>query len=205
MSPFVILVLLGQTLPLSPSGSHCFVTDDRTAGWKQAAVPKGAPALSAPEGTDQYRSGEPAWVERLPTAADFTSRKVSWGTVVYDFYLPAGAQRMKVRFAQRLDGMRVEVRGSGEWTAQVPLQTERRYAGHDLDLGWTATGVQQVTVILHHHLRPEPLVSEWSSALLRTMPEQTPKTLHWYQPAGAHVELCDAPGRTLAFHPENLP
>ncbi len=206
MSALLVAVLLTQApVTLVSTSPHCYVADDRTAGWKEAAIPNGAPALAAPDGVEQFRSGEDAWVVRGPTVSGYSTDRRGWGTVALHFPVPKHTTKLDVRFAQRLDGMRVEVVGSGGWVANVPLQAERRYTGTALSLEWTAKGVEQVTIVLHHHMRAAPVVAEWSSARREPMRTWEPKKLSWLQPAGAAVELCDAPGRPLRVNLENLP
>lgn len=201
-----MLMVLSQTsVPLTPSGKGCFVADDRTAGWKQAAIPAGAPALAAPDGFDQFRSGERVWMVHGPSAIATIGTRSSWGRMEYEFTVPTDTQQLTVRFAQRLEGMRVEVKGAGGWSRDVPLVAERRYAGDTLAVEWATKGVDRVTVVLHHHVRDVPVVADWSSAGWETMPGQgRPPVLAWHQPAGSRVELCDAPGRTLKLHAEAL-
>ncbi len=85
------------------------------------------------------------------------------GQVELAFDVPPEARAIQVRFAQRLDGMRVEVRGGDASGRSIPLQPERRVGGDTVDVGWTPAGVREVTVVLHHHLRGEPVVVGWAT------------------------------------------
>jgi hypothetical protein len=85
-----------------------------------------------------------------------------WGQVELTFEVPADTRAIELRFAQRLDGMRVEAQGGDGHGRSVPLQPERRVGGSVVQLQWKAEGIREVTVVLHHHLRDDPVVIGWS-------------------------------------------
>ncbi|MBL9038813.1 MAG: hypothetical protein JNG84_09885, partial [Archangium sp.] len=72
-----------------------------------------------------------------------------WGTSEVSFVLPPEAHGLEVRFAQRLEGLRVEVDADAGRPAPLPLQPERRYGGTSITLEWKTAGLRRVRLRLH--------------------------------------------------------
>jgi hypothetical protein len=202
---------------LPACSSPCFVADDATPGWKRVALAPGVPllgrdplitlaapgALAAPDGVDQFRSGEPAivWERDQPSPPPDRPR-----LGVVEYRLPAGGARVvDVEFAAALDGARVDV--SGETAAgAVPLVDGRRVSGRALRVEWERDDVRALDVTIHRHLRALPIVARWRMGAPETLVGASPysaadrqSALFYRQPAGPPVELCPAPGRRLSL------
>ena len=128
------------------------------------------------------------------------------GRVRYDFALPQGARHAQVEFLDDLHGAKVDVTlWAGGRT--LPLMRERRIRGRELSLDWEFEQGSTLSVVVHHHLRPEPVVGLWSvvseidPAELRDLSVAFRETrvLYYLQLAGRVFTLCNAPDRKLAF------
>lgn len=194
----LLLVVLAQVQPveLRQLGDGCYRADDQTAGWKQAVMPKGT-TLAAPPDIDQFRSGQPSWVVTDRALFDYRATTPRWGVVRLDFEVPSDTRLLRVHFLQRLEGMRVEVRGGDGSGRDLPLLPERRFSTDELRLEWTAEGVRYVTILLHHHVRGAPVVADWSSGRWQQMPAAPRAQLTYFHPGGRDLELCDAPHQPL--------
>jgi hypothetical protein len=187
--------------------AHCFVPEDQAAGWKQTPIPANAPALAAPAEIEQFRTGERALV--VEEAAHFEHSVVTHvGRAVVSFEVPRGAQHLRVRFAQSLDGMRVDARAVDPRGRVMLILDDRRVASDTVMLDWGPVEMERIEVTLHHHLRPRPVVAQWRAGSWEVVSElpgvpepfRRPGTLSWRHPGGRRVQLCDAPGRRLEVH-----
>jgi hypothetical protein len=181
----LLLMLLAQApehVRSEPTGAHCHRVRSQSPGWKTVTLPQ----------THAFRAGERVLLLEDREVFSHAYRKLRWGLVEIDFEVPAETQVLRLQFLQRLDGMRVEVRGGDGQGRTLPLLPERRVSGDTLDLEWNATGVRYVTILLHHHIRGAPVISGWSSGHYQPMPEAAPQLTFLY-PGGRFVELCAAP------------
>ena len=176
-------------------GAHCLTPVDQTAGWKQTTIPPDLPALAAPGDVDQFRAGEPALVLSEPRF-EYRSDPHT-GRLGLSFDVARGAQHLRVRFAHRLDGMKVDAWTQDSAGRVTPLLDGRRIAGDELQLDWRADTVEVVGVKLHHHLRERPIVEEWRSGQWELVSSQPSGVLSWRHPGGRKIELCDAPKQRL--------
>jgi hypothetical protein len=174
--------------------------DNGGVGWKRAALPVAAPHLSAPDGIDQYRTGEPylVWSEQgmaEPTAAFGSSRFV--------LRVDEQADAIAVDFAARLGGAQVDVVAHRAW-ADLPLLVRERQHGASLRFE-VPPGTWYVEVVVHHHLRAAPLVTSWRLGV-RTLGEpMSPPSLVYYNPDGRPLELCEAPEAVPSVRRARLP
>jgi hypothetical protein len=193
MSPLPLLLL-----------AQCLTPADQTAGWKHTPIPHGAPALAAPADVEQFRTGEPALVVDRDESFEHTSDKHT-GSLDLFFRPPRNSQHLRITFAHRLDGMKVDAAVVDRRGLKMPLLDGHRVGGSELGLDWGHAEVAQVQVTLHHHLREAPVVYGWRAGSWETPSEldgapeafRTPGTLHWRHPGGRTVSLCNAPDRRL--------
>ena len=120
------LSILLWLLALSAPAPHCFVPSDQTAGWKRVVLPADAPALAAPEGVDQFRSGEQVLLVEQDPRAFMMATKESPGTMTYSFVIPSDARRLEVTFYEDLDGAKVDAVGYEGGTYPLQLLSERQ-------------------------------------------------------------------------------
>jgi hypothetical protein len=186
------------------AGQVCFTPPEQTAGWKRLDVPDDAPALAAPKDLEQFRVGESAWLlERDPTAFQGMDREHA-GRSTYRFRLPREARRLDLRFGEDLRGAKVDaVAWAG--TRQFSLLDGRRVADSRVSLEWGVPGVEEIDVTVHQHLRPVPVVAEWTVARwvdLGAEQDISPafrvtRSLYYRHPGGRTVELCNLPAQPL--------
>ncbi|WP_224368831.1 hypothetical protein [Hyalangium versicolor] len=198
----------------TPPGA-CYIPSDQTAGWKRVELPEGTPALVAPVGIEQFRSGERALLqEKDPPHTYYGASKPHAGRMEYNFLIPKGTFRLDVDFLESLDGAKVDV------TAYVgarpyPLLSGRRRFGTNLVLDWDVRDVSSVVVSVHHHLREEPVVRHWEvSREVYPSQEETllasfraGRSLYYRHPGGRRIELCGNPNQLLLLSrwPEGEP
>lgn len=188
------------------AAAPCFVPTDQTAGWKRVELTEDMPALSAPPGIDQFRSGEGALLfESDPTAYVGTSRSQP-GRMTYTFRLPQDAAQLEVGFAEPLFGAKVDVTVYAGHRA-FPLLSERRVSGAELALNWGMEGVDSVVIEVHKHFRGTPVVRQWRVGRVvwpskeASVPEgfKAPRSLYFLHPGGQRIELCNDYGRRMAL------
>src|SRR5262249_59300766 len=100
-----VKALLLACLAAGCTQAACYTPSDGTAGWKQVEIPAAAPALAAPEGTDQVRGGEPAvvWTDDITPIDAWSSR----GHREIFFEVRKDQRALEVQFAAPLDGAKV--------------------------------------------------------------------------------------------------
>lgn len=198
-----LLSLLGT---LALAASPCFVPSDQTAGWKRVALTDEAPALSAPQGIDQFRSDEAALlIESDPRAYVGATRRQP-GRMTYTFRVPQGAARLEVEFVESLRGAKVDATAYAGYRS-FPLLHERRVGGAALALDWSMEGVDSVVIEVHDHFREKPVVRQWRVAR-KVWPTReasvpagfrAPRSLYFFHPGGQRIELCHAPERRMVL------
>jgi hypothetical protein len=185
----------------------CFVPEDATPGWKQAALPREAPALAAPAGVPQFRSGE--WLAVVDDRSELYLAGVPAlpGSTRFDFELGAGGRSLELRFEQPLRGAKVDVSAWGP-SGPMTLLHEQRVGASTLTLAWGANDVESVSVRVHQHLREPPVVRGLrsvrrlrASALPLGPPFKLARSLYYLQPPGQPVRLCQEPDRSLELPP----
>jgi hypothetical protein len=213
MGPLLSLAsaLLVAATPVGP----CYVPSDQTAGWKRVDLPDQAPALAAPVGLDQFRSGERVLINEVDSQNVYLgASERHLGRMAYTFRIPKGTYRMELGFLHSLDGAKVDV--TAYIGARVyPLLSERRQSGTQLWLDWNVAGVDSLVVEVHHHLREEPVVRHWrvdrevfpAQELAISGAFKASRSLYFWHPGGRRIELCDTPGQTmvLSHWPEGAP
>jgi hypothetical protein len=176
----------------------CFTPADQTAGWKQVALPPGARSLAAPPDIDQYRTGEAAlaWQERGARPA----RRGGSGSA--EFVLDFAGERadsVEVTFTALLGGAAIEAEGkSASGTYSVLPRTRSHASTVRLDIADPATSAVVLTV--HHHQRAVPRLVSWRIGRWQA-PSGPPSLLVYRQPGDRSLQLCEAPGQRLTFHP----
>jgi hypothetical protein len=201
--------VMSALLLLALTSWGCVTPVDQTPGWKVAAVTAGAPALAAPEWVEQFRAGEPTLV--LDEPAYQHAAKERLGRLELRFFVPEGTRHLRVRFAHRLDGMKVDARLLDDWHSRtMPLADGRRFGGDQVQFDWGPSSAREVEVTLHHHLRSKPVVLEWQSGRLEDVSPAfsmalEPGTLAYRHPGEQRIELCNAPGRRLEVERAHLP
>jgi len=104
-----------------------------------------------------------AWTEAPADALAVTEGEPR-GAVSYAVALPpaAGApplRRVELRFAQSLDGARVDVQAIGP-RGWLTLVDGRRTGGDTVSIPIPPVDADRLQVTVHHHLRPLPVVAE---------------------------------------------
>ncbi len=196
----LILTLTASVTAAAP----CFHPDDQTAGWKRVALPDEAPGLAAPPDLHQFRGGEPSLLWESDARAYLGATRPHPGRRSYDFALPSGARRAEIEFAEDLRGAKVDAH---LWVGgrKLPLADDRRVSGRFVQLDWTYPDGSMLVVVVHHHLRPDPIPTAWrfgrtiDLASAADTPEQFRRTgvLYFRHPGGRAIELCHAPGQAL--------
>ena len=197
---------MGALLPtlVLLAASPCFVPSDQTAGWKHVVLPDNAPALAAPEGTDQFRPNEPVRVLESDSRLLVGSYEMDFGRTELHFAIPKGTHHLEVELLEPLRGSKVDALASS-WSRTLPLLSERRVAGNTLSFDWEAPDVNEVTVSIHHHFRERPVARRWRILRSAVLAEDASvsaafklgRSLYYRQPGDKRIELCDAPGRRL--------
>jgi hypothetical protein len=175
----------------------CWAPRDESPGWKEVALPLGAPQLAAPPTIDQYRSNERAlaWHER-GTLSAFSSTSGS-----ADFWLELDGERadaVEVTFAARLGGAVVEARAlttNGSYVILPPTRSHATTLRLELSDPSTAT----IILTVHHHLRAQPRLMAWRAGQWQIPPGEK-ALLVYRQPAGQSILLCNRPEQTMTFH-----
>lgn len=182
--------LLLACLSAGCTQAACYTPSDGTPGWKAVVIPAVAPALSAPEGVDQVRGGEPAvvWTDEI-TPVDAWSEH---GHRELFFEVRSDQRALEVHFAAPLDGARV---------GAPPHAPNRRVRGDRVLFTWLRP-VDHLTVEVHQHFRSTPIVRQARAGSPAVVAGTRPGVLYYKQPPGRRVLLCDAPERTLAVAPD---
>jgi hypothetical protein len=170
----------------------CYRPATQTRGWKEVRLPAAAPHLAAPDGVEQYRTGEPAlawsgWSDVGPHR--------SLGAASYYLYLPEGAEVLEIDFGSRLGGAALEINSLGDdgWNS-----FRSRFRTHDSRLSLELDPrTRAVEVLVHNHLRAPPQ-PRWRSGR-RELPEAPPRRLYYFDRGEGGLELCEAPARKLGF------
>jgi hypothetical protein len=203
MNP-LILTMVAIAVGGTPEPA-CFVPAEQTAGWKRVDVPDEAPALAAPAGVDQFRSGEPAWLLEQDLRGYLGATRQRGGITEYTFRVPAGTRRMNVQFVASLRGAEVDAWAYGAGRT-FPLWDKRRVAETSVEVEWLLPEIDGVVVRVHHHLRPVPIVASWRTARWidlagdASIPAafRVTRSLYFRHPGGQVVELCDFPSQPLS-------
>lgn len=189
----------------SLAASPCFSPGDQTAGWKRVAIPEAAPALAAPRGIDQFRSGESVLLYGKDEPRAYTGMtERHLGKTEYSFTFEAPAQHLAVEFWGDLGSAKVDATAFRSGSA-FPLLAERRVRGRTVSLDWTQVDAQSVVVTVHHHARPRPVVAHWRVGWTTVVtgeewepPEAlAPRSLYFRHPGGRELVLCEAPAQRL--------
>lgn len=165
-----------------------------------------APALSAPQGVEQFRSDEAALlIETAPQAYVGAVRRQP-GRMTYTFRVPQGAARLEVDFVESLRGAKVDASAYAGYRS-FPLLDEKRVGGAVLALDWSMEGVDSVVIEVHDHFREKPVVRQWRVArkVWPTREASVPagfraaRSLYFFHPGGQRIELCHAPDRRMVL------
>ncbi|MBL8919310.1 MAG: hypothetical protein JNJ54_10645 [Myxococcaceae bacterium] len=181
--------------------AQCFVIDDESSGWKQIALPPGAPHLAASEAYEQFRGQEPALVTWDTAQVVLSTRETGLGKVTVETAIPANARAATVRFARPLDGARVDAVLVGDW-GRIPVHDGRRFAGNEVTVRIPVPESQRLVLTVHHHLRAEPTLELIRVEALvipaRAFPNdrRDERALYVFNPGGP-VTLCNRPGQAL--------
>jgi hypothetical protein len=172
----------------------CYRPTSRARGWTDVLLPGAAPHLAAPDGIEQYRSGESAlaW-----SGWERGEERRAGGTTTYTLRLPNRAEVVEVDFGNRLGGAALEI--IGYRPAGVSYTVRSRFRTHESKLSLELDEqTHTVEVIVHHHLRAPPQPS-WRVGR-RVFPVTQPGRLFYFDPGEGDLLLCEAPGRKLGFH-----
>ena len=207
------LTLAGALLATGGAAqARCYLPTDQTAGWKQAPLPDGSPALAAEAGVEQFRAGEPALIWLVTDRGSVTLASHRPGKLEYLIRLDTDAWRiLELTFDRALLGEKVDIVAHSA-QGDVPLWLERRASGSQLHVEWGVPGVYAVSVRIHHHLREHPAVTGFragvyaqvSQASFAPPPFRDPRSLYYLHPGGRTVILCDAPGQALGLRQSSL-
>ncbi|MBL8935329.1 MAG: hypothetical protein JNM69_12305 [Archangium sp.] len=138
--------------------AQCFVLEDPTPGWKQVTLPAEAPQLAAPEGYEQFRSGDPLVMTHDLESIFRNTWKSSPGKHEFEFGLAPGARTLTVQFTQPLYGAKVDVVLEGR-RGRMAVMNEKRIEGDRLELGIALPEATTARVSVHSHLRGAPTLS----------------------------------------------
>ena len=155
MGPLVLAVALSASPP-------CFVPADTRPGWKQVTLPIDARFLAAPEGVEQFRTGDPVEVADDHPYVYLGGWSHHGGRTHFELTPPVGACTVEIWFKERLRGAKVDVSAWGA-SGTMTLIDEERVAGDTLRVTWGDTGVRSVTVVVHDHMREAPIIQSWKS------------------------------------------
>jgi hypothetical protein len=198
--------LLSLVGALTLTAAPCFVPSDQTAGWKRVELSDEAPALSAPQDIEQFRSDEAALLLESDPQAYVGATRRQPGRMTYTFRVPPGAARLEVEFVESLRGAKVDATAYAGFRA-FPLLDERRVGGAALALDWSVEGVDSVVLEVHDHFREKAVVRQWHVARKvwptreASVPEgfRAPRSLYFFHPGGRRLELCHAPERRMVL------
>lgn len=198
--------LLSLVGALTLTAAPCFVPSDQTAGWKRVELSDEAPALSAPQDVEQFRSDEAALLLESDPQAYVGATRRQPGRMTYTFRLPPGAVRLEVEFVESLRGAKVDATAYAGYRS-FPLLDERRVGGSALALDWSVEGVDSVVIEVHDHFREKAVVRQWRVAR-KVWPTReasvpagfrAPRSLFFFHPGGRRIELCHAPERRMVL------
>lgn len=198
--------LLSLVGALTLTAAPCFVPSDQTAGWKRVELSDEAPALSAPQDVEQFRSDEAALLLESDPQAYVGATRRQPGRMTYTFRVPQGAARLEVEFVESLRGAKVDATAYAGYRS-FPLLDERRVGGSALALDWGVEGVDSVVIEVHDHFREKAVVRQWRVARKvwptreASVPEgfRAPRSLYLFHPGGRRIELCHAPERRMVL------
>lgn len=204
MSPLFVMVVLAA----EPT---CFVPRDSVPGWKQVTLPTDGRYLAAPEGVDQFRAGDPVDVIEDHPSVFIGGYGRHSGRTQFELTLGSGACTAELTFKERLRGAKVDAWAWGA-SGRMSLMQEERVAGSTLKVSWADVGVRSLTVVVHDHMRDEPVIEGWRSTC-RTDPSrlgvseafQLGGSLYYLQPGYQTVPLCNKPSIPMRVRSANLP
>lgn len=185
--------------------AQCFTVDGAKPGWNEIAVPPDVPQLAAFE-ADQFRVGETALVTHDVSQVLRHASKSGVGKFVVEASLPPGARSVTVRFAQPLDGAKVDAVLEGP-RGRVAVLDEKRIATSEVTVRVTLPDANRFVLTVHHHLRSAPSLESLDVEQL-TVPTlegvtSPPGTLFVYDPGGP-LTLCNRPGVPLTVTARRL-
>ncbi len=185
--------------------AQCFTVDGAKPGWNEIVVPPDVPQLAA-FGADQFRAGETALVTHDVSQVLRHASKSGVGKFVVEASLPRGAQAVSVRFAQPLDGAKVDAVLEGS-RGRVAVLDEKRLATAEVNVRVTLPDADRLVLTVHHHLRSAPALQSLDVEQL-TVPvlegvKSSPGTLFVYD-AGGPLTLCNRPGVQLTVAARRL-
>ena len=204
MSPLFVLMMLAA----EPS---CFVPRDSEPGWKQVTLPADGRYLSAPEGIDQFRTGDPVEVIEDHPSVFLAGSGYHAGRTQFELTPGSGACTVELTFKERLRGSKVDAWAWGA-AGRMSLLQEERVAGSTLKLAWGDVGVRSLTLVVHDHLRESPIIESWRSTC-RTDPAklgiseafQLGHSLYYLQPGYQTVPLCNKANVPMRVRSASLP
>lgn len=190
--------------------SQCFVLEDPTPGWKQVTLPADAPQLAAPDGYEQFRSGDPVTVTHDMAAIFRNTWKSSPGKHEFEFTLPPGARTLTVQFSQPLSGAKVDVVLEGN-RGRMAVLNEKRIEGDRLELGIALPDASRAMISVHSHLRGAPTLSlaEVERVIVPNQSADVPaqfalgRSLFVLKATGP-LTLCQHPGQPLRINARSL-
>lgn len=173
----------------------CFTPSDARPGWKQARIPAEAPALAAPEGVEQFRSGEPAEVVDDHAMVMLRGEDRSKGSTSFRLLPGPGACALEAEFTEPLRGAKVSIAGWGK-DQELVLKPKERVAGSVVNVAWGGGGgVRVVEIVVHDHFRREPVLAKWKATCRGLI--NSPSGESWLNyrqpPGGVPVTLCHRP------------
>lgn len=190
------------------ASTGCYLASSSRAGWVRVELPKDVPTLSAPEGMQQFRTGEPVMVYINKNPRDVDLCKAGLGKRSFDFPLTPQDRFLAVRFAEPLHGAKVDVHLRRPGWRWVLLMDERRIKGNSLQVSWEMEGTE-LGITVHNHARHDPVVlQQWrvgrmlvpsasSSGPFDTMDLPSQRTLYFLVWDQTDVLLCPDPAVTM--------
>ncbi|MGA9523065.1 MAG: hypothetical protein WBV82_16470 [Myxococcaceae bacterium] len=199
-----VALLFAMATTVTAAAPPCFHPDDQTAGWKVVSLPDEAPGLAAPPDLHQFRGGEPSLLWDSDARAYLGALRPGAGRRSFEFSLPSGTRRAEIEFAEDLRGAKVDA-ALNVGGRLLPLADERRISGRIVQLDWSYPDGATLQVVVHHHLRRDPIPTGWrfgrsiDLASATDTPAQFRRTrvLYFLHPGGRRIELCHAPGQKL--------
>ena len=199
--------LLAMLLAAAP----CYFPVDGSPGWKQVSLPPDAPALAAPPDVAQFRTESTVELLDDHPQVYLTASRVGWGRSQFELTPGTGACTLDLELTAPLRGAKVDVSAWGS-DGTMTLMHEERVAGPALHLSWGESGVRTVWVVIHDHLREEPVIAHWRSACTvdaARLPVSDAfrlgRSLYYHQPVGGRVPLCQSPETVLRMRTRELP